>query len=156
MRASLAQGRAGAMCAVACCLLVVGCFGEATIAYKGTVTAADVAGHSFDDQPNPDARKPVEGARVTLYVTDSSENCSQRRSREPQQPPADATSKLTSHVGAFEFSSITFTGTSFVDEHVMICVEHRDFESYQYRVVYQSTKDPRYGEKFLNIKLKHH
>src|SRR5262249_57688072 len=46
----------------------LGCVGEASVSYQGTVTEGAASGHSFDDAPNPACAPAIAGATVELCI----------------------------------------------------------------------------------------
>ena len=129
---------------VVAAFLHIGCVGETAIAYKGTVTADRIARHSFDDEPNPDQNTHIPDARVSLYVKTGEVSCGAEPGREER----------TDSYGHFEMRNVVFGGTPFADNKITICVEHPEYESYEYRTIHYKTKDPEHAEKYLNITLK--
>jgi len=128
-------------------LLGTGCAGTTVISYKGTVTSANAAGHSFDDEPNPARNPPIPDAHVNLYITNSADlRCG-------NEPGSKGLEKLTDAYGNFEIPNVAFSGFWGMDNHVYICVTHPNFQGYQYGIVHYRTKDPEHREKFLNIVL---
>jgi hypothetical protein len=126
-------------------LLGIGCAGTTATSYKGTVTSASAAGHSFDDEPNPARNPPVPNARVNVYVTNNATyRCSETES---------GLEKRTDAYGNFEIPEVVFSGIWFTDNHVYICVDHPTYQKYQYQTIHYKTKDPEHSEKFLNIVL---
>jgi hypothetical protein len=125
--------------------LLGGCVGEGSIAYHGTVTAASVSGHSFDAKSNPSNGTPIQGARVLFRITSSQ--------REHCGNVSGGGVIVTDAQGSFDGTS-TFGGFPFVDQAVLVCVEHSDYEGYEYRTIYGKSKDPQQGEKYLNVTLR--
>jgi hypothetical protein len=122
-----------------------GCVGEGVVAYRGTVTAASVAGHSFDAAPNPANAPPIQGARVFVRITGAKERCGEAHV---------SASVLTDPQGTFDLPNGVFNGSPFVEHTVLVCVDHRDYENYEYRTIYGKSKDPQQGQQYLNITLK--
>jgi hypothetical protein len=124
-----------------------GCLvGEGSVAYKGTVTAADVAGHSFDAQPNPAGRSPILGAKVELAVATGKKECSEMRA-----PTPGATTDATGTFGTRR----QYAGFIFSNYWVSICFRRPGFEPYVYHaLVCKECPEPMGAEKFMNVYLR--
>ncbi len=122
-------------------LLVAACGGETFVEYRGSVVAADQAGHSFDDEPNPAGLPPVTDAEVTFTVC--FEGCD--GARPDRRVRVD---------GAGEWGPIVETfGGGFGDHEILIEVAAPGFAPYRYSTIYETTPDPTAGERYLNIAL---
>jgi hypothetical protein len=127
-----------------------GCIGEASVKFKGTVTQAKDAAHSFHERANPAANAPVANAQVNLYVNFDDITCDRA---EPSMLAGDET--RTRADGGFETREATF-GSSMLGKNtrILICVRASDFDVYEYRTLLEQTTDPMHAEKFLNITLR--
>jgi hypothetical protein len=114
----------------------LGCGGEGTVTYRGTVTEAKQGGYGFRDQPNVANFPPIEGVRVSVCDGDGCRDVS------------DAN-------GAWGPISLSFAPTVFGDERrVEVRFEADGFEPYSYVAQYGETADPSDGEKYLNVWLR--
>ncbi len=122
-------------------LLASACAGEAIVTYRGTVTAAGAAGHSFDDAPNPAGLPPIAGAEVALLVCDG--RC--RGGEASRAVPADA---------AGEWGPLDRVFGGFAASHeIQVRVSAPGYRSYVYSTVYESNADPAGGQAWLNVTL---
>lgn len=122
-------------------LLAAACGGETFVEYRGSVVAADRAGHTFDAEPNPAGLPPVTDAEVTFTV------CFERCAGEApdRRIPVD---------GAGEWGPVVETfGGGFGSHEIRIEVRAPGFAPYRYSVVYETTPDPTAGEAYLNVAL---
>jgi hypothetical protein len=122
--------------------------GVAVAAYRGTVTAGDRAGYSFDGTENPQQRSPIAGATVAAYAGDSNMTC-------PQELTDAAGSNGLAQTGAHgEFDvSIYYTGGIGLEPTLLVCVTHPDYKPFRYSAVVGESSDPRKGQRFLNVRL---
>lgn len=133
-----------ACCAVAC---------HAAIDLRGTVTRSDVSDHSFDEAPNPRNEIPVQGARLSLYVTPHPLHCEEGGARGPDgEVAAPEATASTAEDGFFSFESITLLGRALSDDWIGLCVEHPQLTRYTVSERWDASAASRFT-RFLNIRL---
>jgi hypothetical protein len=142
-----------AMVAVVVAFLSVAC-GTGTASYRGTVTAAEVTGYSFDVGPNPNRAPAVPGAIVKLAAMKMDGNCAKLWPEELPSGTASSHPQATADAGG-KYEVVTFfpsyageTGT------FVVCVRRDGYEPFEYIAIEGKSKEPRHGEKFLNVRLK--
>lgn len=113
------------------CMLLVellcgsGCACEGSQYYRGSVATAERSHHTFDDGPNPHARKPIPGARVWLIEPVSGK--SDQDSCRLGAPPIGPYLATTNSSGEFGYSAfITFAG----EDCRALCAEAPGYELY--------------------------
>ncbi len=133
-------GRAAIGALVVAAAAAAACGGEAFVGYRGTVTAGDATGYSFDAGPEIGAR-PVAGAEVTLRLCAGA--CSGDES---------VLRTTTDAVGAWGTLDAVF-GAGFDDHEIQIEVTAPGYERFVYSTVYEDTDDPTGGDRYLNVRL---
>lgn len=122
-------------------LLSSACAGEAIVSYKGSVVAAEVAGHGFDTVRNPRSLPPIAGAEIALLVCDG--RCRGGEGfRTVRSGPAGEWGPLDRIFGGLGAS-----------HEIQVRVEAPGYARYTYSAVYETTGDPSGGEAYLNIAL---
>ena len=135
------------------CCLVAAC-GTGSATYRGTVTAAESAGYSFEVPPSTLSTQPVAGATVKLAAMHPGDDCA---TLWPMQLPSGTARShpqaTTDANGRYEV--VTYY-PGFVGDRVafVVCVRREGFEPFQYIAIEGKTKDPVYGEQPLDIRLK--
>ncbi len=117
-----------------------GCAGETFVTYRGTVSAAGSAGHSFDGEPA--TASPIAGAMVALRLCPGS--CVGDEA---------ALRTITDDAGVWGPLDVDF-GSGFTNHEIRIEVAAAGFGSYLYTTVYETTGDPTAGERHLNVRLR--
>jgi hypothetical protein len=134
--------------------LLSGC-GATSALYRGTIIAADDHGHSFDVSENHGQNAAIQGAEVRLAATDPERTCEEIWLSDHPPGYGDhrpvATTDFAGHYQVYTVYSGMVGATSAAR---VVCVRHPDFEPYRYMAIDGQSKDPRNGEKFLNIRLK--
>jgi hypothetical protein len=113
----------------------------------GSVGVGEFSRHEFAAAPS--VSQPLPGAHVRVRVAyDSSETCgTAEAAANPRAPSNDVTGSDGQYDVELAFGALVFSP----DKHVLVCVDHPEYGSYEYRTIYERTTDPRWGEKFLNI-----
>lgn len=117
---------------------LLGCVGEASVTYKGTVSVAKgEAGYTFDEEPNPEGLAPISGATISLCT-----DCESPKSH-------DLVSIEDGSWGPIE----QVFGGGFSDTTIRVFVKAKGFEDFEYSATYETTNEPTDGEKYLNVRL---
>src|SRR5262245_32805019 len=106
-------------------LVSLGCVGEASVSYQGTVTEGSASGHSFDHTPNPSGASPIAGATVEL--------CVNRCPGETVTTAAD---------GSFPELEQVFPGFIWSDTRIIVRATAPDGRTVAYETIYEDTSDP--------------
>jgi hypothetical protein len=129
----------------------IGCVGEAAVTYRGRVTEADTAGHVFEEAENGEAGAPIAGAAVRLIVSTSLIEDPCAFTVDPRARTHEIA--ITDDRGRFEVRDM-FPGFIGTTNKIAICVKRDGYEPYVYRAVYDDTKDPRFGQKVMHVRLR--
>lgn len=129
--------------------LVVGCVGEASVRYLGTVSIAPSAsGYSFDVSPNPEGLKPIPSASVALCVCTQPCECD-------QNPRVVAT---TDERGRFRTEEVVFPGFIGTKTYIALRVTAPGYDPLVFSMLYgQPSTDnsslPESGRSQFNVRL---
>lgn len=118
-----------------------GCCGDADVRYKGTVTESADAGYTFDKLINPLSLSPIENVAICVGVT--GEEC-----------PESKAKIRTNANGYYDTDYVYFGGCYPLKTTITLTFYHRDYQTFIYSTNYESTEDPTYGEKYLNVRMR--
>jgi hypothetical protein len=134
--------------------LLSGC-GTASALYRGAITAANEPGHSFDAVENPGNTPPIQGAEVRLAATDPDRSCDEIwQTDHPAGYDDHRPVATTDRAGHYQVYTVYPGMVGAPSAARVVCVRHPDFEPYRYMAIDGEAKEPRNGERFLNIRLK--
>ena len=111
--------------------LCMGCIGEASVSYQGTVTEGAGPGHRFDIAPNPDDAPPIAGATVELVV-------------DGRRGP----SVVTGPDGSFPEIEQVFGGFVGATTPILVRATTLDGRVVTYETVYETTSDPTLAQRY--------
>ena len=114
-------------------VLTLGCLGEASVTYQGTVTEGPAPGHRFDSAPNPTGAPAVAGATVELIV-------------DGRPGP----SVVTAPDGSFPELEQVFGGFAGKTTRILVRATAPDGRVVTYETDYESTSDPTIANRYCN------
>jgi hypothetical protein len=129
-----------------------GCVGEGQAKYKGAVVSAPQAGYSFVERLDTAGSAPVSGALVVLVTGSEKSDCSHVEAERKNAGHKPANRAVTDPQGRYEVSMI-FGGMLGVDTYLTVCVRHPEYQKFEYSTIFEKSREPRHGEKFLIIRL---
>jgi hypothetical protein len=134
-------------------LLLAGCVGEAHVRFVGRVVRAESGpSYGFELEQSSD-EEPIEGAEVRLHAASKpDEQLCSRRGLRPSPLGRASNHAITDENGRYDVSAM-FGGIIGIDTYLFVCVEHPEFEWYQYSTIFGNTAEPTNGRAYLVIRL---
>jgi hypothetical protein len=117
--------------------------------YHGAVSVVDSAGYSFDAQD--EAPAPASNVPIRLAVVEPGRGCA-------TLSPLPAGEEQSSHFARTDAAGkydlwIIVSGFIGAKNSLLLCIDDPRYQRFEYSAVYETTKEPRHGEKSLNIRL---